>query len=71
MTVALNDLRRNRRDRQAQPLADFLLDFRTEMRARAHGAGNFTDGHFRGGAAEARDVAAILSRTNWRFSGRR
>ena len=35
VAVALDHLRRNRRGGEAEPLADFLLDFRAEVRARA------------------------------------
>ena len=60
VAIALNHLRSHRRDVQPKPLADALFNFRAEMRSIAHRAGNFADGHLRGGIAEALDVALIF-----------
>ena len=60
VTVALDYLRGDRRGGQAEALADFLLDLRAEVRARADGAGNFSHGHLARGGVEARGVAPIF-----------
>ena len=60
VAVALDHLRGDRRRRQAEPLADFLLDFGAEVRARADRAGNFPDGHLARRDLEALGVAAIF-----------
>src|SRR5215472_563072 len=60
VTVALNDLRSDWRHGQAEALADARFDVRAEMRSVANGAGNFTDGHLRGGFTETRDVTLIF-----------
>ena len=71
VAIALNHLRSDRRDVQAEALADALFDVGAEMRGVADGSGNFADGHLRGGIAEALLVALDFRRTSWRLSGRR
>ena len=57
VAVALNHLRSDGRDVQAQPLADALFNFRAEMRSIADRAGNFPDAPF---ARRHRESAAML-----------
>src|SRR5271170_1013541 len=61
VAVAFNHLRSDRRGSEAEALADFLFDFRTEMRAGADGAGNFPDRNLMRGDLKAREIAAIFS----------
>src|SRR5271169_6170773 len=60
VTIALNHLRCNGCDLQAQALADLLLDFGAKMRSIPDCAGNFPDCHFARGFTEARDIALVL-----------
>ena len=60
VAVAFNHLRSDRRGREAEAMADFLFDFRTQMRASAHRAGNFADGDLLRGDLKAREIAAIF-----------
>ena len=62
VTIALNDLRGNGRDVKAELLADFLFDFRAEVRGVADGAGDFAELHVAGGFAEAGDIALIFGK---------
>ena len=57
MTIALNHLRRNRRDIQSQPLANRLFVFRFQMRRIAHRAGQLANPHLLCRHLEALDVA--------------
>jgi hypothetical protein len=61
VAVALNHLRSDGRNAEPKALANALFHFRAKMRSIADGAGNFANGHLRGGGAEARDVALIFS----------
>ena len=58
--VALDDLRRNRRDVQAQALADLLFVLGIEVRAIADRPGKLADAHLLGRQFEAVDVAQHL-----------
>ena len=60
VTIALDDLRRDRRRLQTKPLAHRLLDRRIEMRKRADRAGDFADADRLASAAHALDIAAKL-----------
>src|SRR5260370_8449219 len=60
VAVALNYLRSDGRNAEPKALANALFHFRAEMRSIADGAGNFANGHLRGGLAEARDIALIF-----------
>ena len=59
-TIALNDLRRNRRRLQAQSRADFFFDFRIEQRKRSHCAADFSDGDGLSSAPKPVSVATHL-----------
>src|SRR6185437_13522388 len=58
--VAFNYLRRNGRDVQAKAPANFLFDFRSQVRACANCSCNLADGHFLGCLAKTRQIATIL-----------
>ena len=60
VAIALDDLGSDGRDVEAQLLADFLFDFRAEVRGVADGAGDFPEFHVASGFAEASDVALIF-----------
>src|SRR5260370_40179585 len=48
-----------------------LFHFRAEMRSIGDGAGNFANGHLRGGLAEARDIALIFREPIGDFQAKR
>src|SRR5258706_11108620 len=56
----MNYLGRHRHRRQAQPLANAILNFRAEMRRVAHRARNLSHRHLRRGVSKSRDIALIL-----------
>src|SRR5258708_12402086 len=60
MAVALNHLRSDGRDIEAEALANSLFHFRAEVRGVADGAGNFSYGHLRSGVAETLLVAFVF-----------
>src|SRR5258706_8395873 len=60
MSVALNHLRRHRGRLQSQPGADFLFEFRREMRKRPHRAGELSDAQILTGSLEAGYIALRL-----------
>ena len=71
VTIAFDHLRSDWRGGKAQTLADFLFDFRAEMRAGADRAGNFADGQLLRGDLKARERRGDFRRTNSRSSGRK
>ncbi len=62
MPVALDHLRRDRRDVQTEPFANGGFHFRPKMRGVAHCAGNFPHGHLPRGVPEAFQVAAVYGK---------
>src|SRR6266404_4833447 len=62
MPVALNHLRSYGRDVQAQPAANSLFHFRTEVRRVTYGSGDFAYRHLRGRIAEALLIAFVLGK---------
>src|SRR5258708_5554113 len=60
MAVALNHLRGDGRDIEAEALANSLFHFRAEVRGVADGAGNFSHGHLRGSIAKTLLIALVF-----------
>src|SRR5271156_58711 len=60
VAVAFNYLRSDWRGGEAEALADFLFDLRTQMRTGAYRTGNFPDSDLLRGNLKAREIAAIF-----------
>ena len=71
VAVALNYLRGNGRNVKSELLADFLFDFRAEVRGVADGAGDFAERHVARRLRGSARYCADFRQTSWRSSGRR
>ncbi len=60
VAVAFDHLRSNRRGGQAEALADFLFDFRAQVRAGSYRTRNFPYRHLLRGHLKPREIAAIF-----------